>query len=67
MRRNIWKQPSLLMATPEGSFARPLPEPGQTDKEPLETTVVIPYIQRVSKPIRRILAPLNDAFVPIGL
>ena len=55
------------MATPEGSFAWPLPEPGQTDKEPLETTVVIPYIQRVSKPIRRILAPLNDAFVPIGL
>ena len=31
----------------------------QTDKEPLETTVVIPYIHRVSEPIRRILAPLN--------
>jgi len=31
----------------------------QTEKEPLETTVVIPYIHRVSEPIRRILAPLN--------
>ena len=31
----------------------------QTEKEPLETTVVIPYTHRVSEPIRRILAPLN--------
>ena len=29
MRRNIWKQPSLILATPEGSFIRPFPEPGQ--------------------------------------
>jgi len=31
----------------------------QTEKEPPETTVVIPYIHRVSEPVRRILAPLN--------
>ena len=51
------------MATPEGSFTRPFPKPSQFprwhDREPLETTAVIPYIHRVSKPIRRILAPLN--------
>jgi len=38
------------------SLTRSIP---QTEKEPLETTVVIPYIHRVTKPIRRILAPLN--------
>jgi len=31
----------------------------QTEKEPLQTTVVIKYMHWISEPIRRILAPLN--------
>ena len=41
----------------------------QTDREPLETTVVIPYIYWVSEPIRRILEPIHiwSHFIPTSL